>query len=152
MELGEPAPQTLQLRRVAQQRWIFQQRGQKCPDNSPYAGHCFETGRNYTRVPDGQPIPYAEWERRCYKNLDLAMDLNPGPFPKPVVACNECHRFGCRAVPLGQCICCSKWGCPDHLVAPACMDGNLNHPMCRHHPELETRPGVDWTCLEVYWD
>eukprot|EP00971_Amphidinium_carterae_P224236 4448905-Amphidinium_carterae.1 len=103
---GEPATPSLSQRRVAQRRWIFQQRGQKCPDNWPFVGHSFEAGKNYTRVPDGQPIPFLEWERRCYRNLDLAMDLRPGPFPLPVVACNECHHFGSAPVPLGQCICC----------------------------------------------
>eukprot|EP00971_Amphidinium_carterae_P080081 1584823-Amphidinium_carterae.2 len=46
--LGEPAKSPLQMRRVEQRRWIFQQRGQKCPDNWPSAGHPFEEGRNYT--------------------------------------------------------------------------------------------------------
>eukprot|EP00971_Amphidinium_carterae_P099088 1959413-Amphidinium_carterae.1 len=48
---------------LAQRRWIFQQRGtvpNRCPDNWPFAGHSFEEGKNYSRVPDGQPIPYEE--------------------------------------------------------------------------------------------
>eukprot|EP00971_Amphidinium_carterae_P240273 4770214-Amphidinium_carterae.1 len=48
---------------VAQRSWIFQQRGtvaNRRPDAWPYAGHSFEDGKNYSRVPDGQPIPYEE--------------------------------------------------------------------------------------------
>eukprot|EP00971_Amphidinium_carterae_P086119 1703783-Amphidinium_carterae.2 len=150
---GEPP---LQRRHVEQRRWIFQQRGtvpHRRPDDWPFVGHSFEANRNYSRVPDGQPIPYEEWWSRCYRSLDLAMDpympLYMGPFPKPVVACNECHRFGCAQVPLGKCICCENWGCVEHLVAPACMP--IQYPMCRQHPHLETRPGADFQYLEEYW-
>eukprot|EP00971_Amphidinium_carterae_P341559 6480423-Amphidinium_carterae.1 len=79
---------------VAQRSWIFQQRGtvaNRRPDAWPFAGHSFVEGTNYSRVPDGQPIPYEEWWSRCYKSLDLAMDPDMGPFPKPMVSCNECH-------------------------------------------------------------
>eukprot|EP00971_Amphidinium_carterae_P155447 3082770-Amphidinium_carterae.1 len=67
------------------------------------------------------------------------MDLYSGPFPKPVVSCNECHRFGCQQVPLGKCICCDNWGWPEHLVAPACMP--VQYPMCRQraHIVIEAR-------------
>eukprot|EP00971_Amphidinium_carterae_P123488 2445653-Amphidinium_carterae.1 len=46
-----------------------------------------------------------------------------------------------------QCICCSNWGCPEHLVAPACMDGN--YPMCLQHPHLDLRPGADFRYLVI---
>eukprot|EP00971_Amphidinium_carterae_P012511 246362-Amphidinium_carterae.1 len=75
------------------------------------------------------------------------MDLYTGPFPKPVVACNECHRLGCQQVPLGKCICCENWGCPEHLVAPACMP--VQYPMCRNHPQMDIIPEAEY--LETYW-
>eukprot|EP00971_Amphidinium_carterae_P202837 4025158-Amphidinium_carterae.1 len=138
---------------VAQRCWIFQQRGtvaNRCPDNWPFAGHSFEEGKNYSRVPDGQPIPYEEWWSRCYKSLDLDMDPYTGPFPNPVVSCNECHRFGGPQVPLGQCICCDNWGCPEHLVAPVCLP--VLYPMCRNHPQVERRPEANFQYLAPYWD
>eukprot|EP00971_Amphidinium_carterae_P293714 5831226-Amphidinium_carterae.1 len=57
---GKPASSHVQLRHAAQRRWIFQQRGQRCPDNWPFAGHTFLEGQDYSRVRDGQPIPYDE--------------------------------------------------------------------------------------------
>eukprot|EP00971_Amphidinium_carterae_P116365 2304893-Amphidinium_carterae.1 len=120
---GRPAD-PLQWKHAEQRRWIFQQRGtvpHRRPDDWPYSGHCFEANKNYSWVPDGQPIPYEEWWSRCYRSLDLAMDPAMGPFQKPVAACCECHRFGSAQVPLGKCICCENWGCVEHLVAPACM-------------------------------
>eukprot|EP00971_Amphidinium_carterae_P194861 3866500-Amphidinium_carterae.2 len=148
---GRPAgPQ--QWKHVEQRRWIFQQRGtapNRRPDEWPYSGYTFDSSRNYSRVPDGQPIPYDEWWSRCYRSLDLAMDPDMGPFPKPVVACNECQRFGSAQVPLGKCICCDNWGCVEHLVAPACLP--IQYPMCRQHPNLAITPGADFQYLRQYW-
>eukprot|EP00971_Amphidinium_carterae_P300969 5980238-Amphidinium_carterae.1 len=135
---GAPVhPQHQQL--TDQRKWIFQQRGtvaNRRPDNWPFAGYNFEEGKNYSRVPDGQPIPYEEWWSRCYKSLDLGMDLYSGPFPMPMVSCNECHRFGGPELPLAKCICCDNWGCPEHLVAPLCLPAC--YPMCRRHAHVES--------------
>eukprot|EP00971_Amphidinium_carterae_P222153 4409625-Amphidinium_carterae.1 len=83
---GAPVPPQHQ-QYVDQRNWIFQQRGtpvKRRPDAWPYAGYTFEEGKNYSRVPDGQPIPYEEWWSRCYKSLDLSVDLYSGPFPQPM--------------------------------------------------------------------
>eukprot|EP00971_Amphidinium_carterae_P043148 848718-Amphidinium_carterae.1 len=98
-DLGLELGTALVLRRTAERRTIFAQRGVLGPDDCPYQQDIFDITKDYRGVAWGCPVPQEEWERRVYVELNLATDLrHEGKGAKP--ECHACRVRGSRMVPL----------------------------------------------------
>eukprot|EP00971_Amphidinium_carterae_P059050 1167549-Amphidinium_carterae.2 len=98
-DLGLELGTALVLRRTAERRTIFAQRGVLGPDDCPYQQDTFDITKDYRGVAWGYPVPQEEWERRVYVELNLATDLRhegKGAIPE----CHACRVRGSRMVPL----------------------------------------------------